>query len=270
MILLGRLTMISRQDVGLATSGADEFRASAGKMRALLDIVVCYSLILLVIWTPRPMQRWFYWAALAWVVLSTCLSFAGWKAMGFRVAGFRHSLWVVGAALVIAAGAVALAARLHTLHEPHGPTQWVRSFAGYAVWSLMQQFLLQGYFLLRLQRLLPGRTWAVITAAGIFAAAHLPNPILTPMTFAWGLAASFVFLRFRNIYPLAVAHAIFGICIAVTIPAPVVRNMRVGLGYLRYHEPRQLHLSQSDHSVSTVAWVMAEAPTRRCARQALP
>ena len=262
--------MISMQDAGPTMSGADALRASAGRLRAFLDIVVCYSLILLVIWTPRPMQRWFYWTAIAWVVLSTCLSFAGWRAMGFRVAGFQHSLWVVGAALAIAAGAVALAARMHTLHEPHGLFQWVRSFGGYAAWSLMQQFLLQGYFLLRLQRLLPRPAWAALTAAGIFALAHLPNPILTPMTFVWGLAACFVFLRFRNIYPLALAHAIFGICIAVTIPAPVVRNMRVGLGYLTYQRPRPLHLSQSDHSVSTEAWVMAEAPTRRSARQALP
>ncbi len=262
--------MKSMQDAGPAASGAHAERASAGRLRALLDILVCYGLILLVIWTPRPMQRWFYWTAIAWVVLSTCLSFAGWRALGFRVAGFRRSLWVVGLALAITACAVALAARMHTLHEPHGTMQWVRSFAGYAVWSLMQQFLLQGYFLLRLQRLLPGRGWAVITAAGLFAAAHLPNPILTPMTFFWGIAAGFVFLRFRSIYPLALAHAIFGICIAITIPGPVVRNMRVGLGYLTYRRPSPLHLSQSDHSVSTVAWVMAEAPTRRCARQARP
>jgi hypothetical protein len=44
-----------------------------------------------------------------------------------------------------------------------------------------------------------------------------------------------VFLRCRNVYPLAMAHAILGITVAVTIPGPVVHNMRVGLGYLRYH-----------------------------------
>jgi hypothetical protein len=30
------------------------------------------------------------------------------------------------------------------------------------------------------------------------------------------------------------AHAIFGIAIAVTIPGPITRNMRVGLGYYTY------------------------------------
>jgi hypothetical protein len=47
--------------------------------------------------------------------------------------------------------------------------------------------------------------------------------------------------------------------------------MRVGRGYLRYH-PREgdhdrllgHHRSQIDHSVSTEACVIADAPTRRC------
>jgi membrane protease YdiL (CAAX protease family) len=144
------------------------------------------------------------------------------------------------------------------------------TFGGYALWSFLQQFLMQGYFLLRLLRVLPSQTWAAITAAGIFAAAHLPNPILTPMTLIWGVAACFVFLRFRNIFSLGMAHAIFGICVAITFPGPVVHNMRVGLGYLRYQAPMPVHLNQSDHKVSTVAWETADAPTRRSVRHALP
>jgi membrane protease YdiL (CAAX protease family) len=75
----------------------------------------------------------------------------------------------------------------------------------------------------------------VLVAAGIFSAAHLPNPVLTPITLIWGLTACIVFLRYRNVYPLAAAHAILGITVAITIPGPVMHNMRVGLGYLTYH-----------------------------------
>jgi membrane protease YdiL (CAAX protease family) len=109
------------------------------------------------------------------------------------------------------------------------------TFGGYTVWSFVQQFLLQGYFLYRLLRLLPRPEWAVLVAAGIFSAAHLPNPILTPITLIWGLTACIVFLRYRNVYPLAAAHAILGITVAITIPGPMMHNMRVGLGYLTYH-----------------------------------
>jgi membrane protease YdiL (CAAX protease family) len=94
--------------------------------------------------------------------------------------------------------------------------------------------LLQGFFLLRLLRLTPGPRSAAFAAAGLFALAHLPNPVLAPLTLVWGFASCLVFLRYRNLYPLAIAHAIFGITIAITVPGPIVRNMRVGLGYLRY------------------------------------
>ena len=234
------------------------------------DLVAGYSLILAVIWSPRLLQRWLYLAAIAWFAVSVAFTFPGWRTLGFRIRGFWGSVWVVGIALLIALPATLLAGDLGTLHHPEGFRGWLRSFGGYAVWSLVQQFLLQGYFLLRLVRLLPHRHWAAVVAATIFAAAHLPNPVLTPATLVWGLTACLVFLRWRNIYPLAMAHAIFGICIAITVPPHVLHNMRVGLGYLTYRPRTHTHFSQSDHSVSTVAWVIADAPMRRSARQALP
>jgi hypothetical protein len=147
---------------------------------------------------------------------------------------FFRSLWIAGAALLLAIATVVLAAQLHTLHMPPGILAFIETYWAYAIWAGVQQFLLQCFFLLRFLRLLPTRRSATLAAAGIFALAHLPNPILTPITLLWGLAACFAFLRFRNLYPLAMAHAIFGITVAITIPGPVDHNMRVGLSYLRY------------------------------------
>jgi hypothetical protein len=132
----------------------------------------------------------------------------------------------------------------------------------------MQQFLLQIYFLLRLQRMLPGKVAPVIAAAGLFSLAHLPNPVLTPITLVWGIAACVLFLRYRNIYALGLAHGILGLCVAVIVPESMQHHMRVGIGYYRYH-PREYrhrpvdHRNQTDQIVSTEAWVMADAPTRR-------
>ena len=78
---------------------------------------------------------------------------------------------------------------------------------------------------------------AALATAGLFGVAHVPNPVLMPLALAWGLIACAVFLRWRNLYPLGVAHAILGICIAVSIPRTMDHNMRVGLGYLRYRAP---------------------------------
>jgi membrane protease YdiL (CAAX protease family) len=85
---------------------------------------------------------------------------------------------------------------------------------------------------------------AALAAAVIFSLAHLPNPILTVVTFVWGLLACLIFLSYRNLYVLAVAHAILGITVAMSVPGPVIRNMRVGLGYLKYDPHR---LSQRNH-----------------------
>jgi hypothetical protein len=240
------------------------------RRRALFELCVGYGLILLVIWTPRPVQRWLYWAPVVWIATVSWLSFPGWSALGLRRVNFLRSFWMVGVAAVLALGAALMARRLGTLHAPDGALLFVRTYIGYAVWSMVQQFLLLGFFLWRLLRVMRGTAWSVMASALIFALAHLPNPVLTPATLVWGLVSCMVFLRYRNLYPLGLAHAIFGIGIAISVPATVTHNMRVGLGYLSYRRPhpRHLHLgvpqrSQMDQRVSTQVWVMAEAPTRR-------
>jgi membrane protease YdiL (CAAX protease family) len=204
------------------------------KRRDLFELCIGYSLILVVIWTPSPWQRWFYWLAIAFIVTATWRSFEGWVAMGLRLTNLLRALWIPGVALLAAAIAVVVATHLHTLRPWRGTIDFIQRFWGYALWAFAQQFLLLDYFLLRLLRLIPDGRLAAVTAAAIFALAHLPNPILTPITFAFGLASCALFLHYRNLYPLAIAHVIFGICIAIALPGPVTHNMRVGLGYLTY------------------------------------
>ncbi len=240
----------------------------------MLELAVGYFLIMATIWSVNPAQRVLYWLAFVWIIATTWARRESWTSLGLGSKGLLQSLWVVAVALALSAIAVFIAWRTHSLHRLHGPTPIFLHGWGYVVWSLMQQFILQSYFLSRLLRLLHGRTSAIIVAALIFALAHLPNPILAPVTLVWGIIACVLFLRYRNIYTLGLAHGIMGLCIAVTVPNSLHRHMRVGLGYLRYH-PRMgdrpssgqqaphNYRSQSDQSVSTDAWVIAEAPTRR-------
>lgn len=227
---------------GAIGSGKAVSVAARSRRRDILELGIPYALILLVCWTPRPWQRLLWVAAAASVIVITCVSFDGLKAMGLRATNFLHSLWVVGAALATAAAAVLVAARLHTMHVPPGPILFIETYWGYALWAAVQQFLMQCFFLSRLRRLLPDERFAAAIAALIFAVAHLPSPILVSVTLLWGFAACLLFLRYRNLYTLAMAHAILGITIAITIPGPVDHNMRVGLGYLTYghtHRPVQ-------------------------------
>ncbi len=218
----------------VATSFKTKGQSSA--RRDLLELAVGYLLIMATIWTPNPTQRVLYWLAFLWIIATTWARREGWTALGLGSKGLLPSLWIVGVALILSATAVFIASQNHTLHPLQGPTPVFRHGWAYIIWSLMQQFILQSYFLARLLRLLPGKAAPVIVAAGIFAIAHIPNPILTPVTLIWGILACALFLRYRNLYALGLAHGIMGLCIAVTVPNSIHHHMRVGLGYLRYHQ----------------------------------
>ncbi len=224
-----------------ATSGKKDLAVAPGKRRAILELAIPYGLILLVIWTPRPWQKLLWWVAAAAIVAIFWISFDRMMALGLRTAGLFRSLWVAVAALLGAAAAILAAHQLHTLHLPlGGPMAFIQNYWAYALWACVQQLLLQGFFLPRCLWIARGQVSAALLAGILFSLAHLPNPILTPITLVWGFAACLLFLRYRNLYPLAMAHAIFGIAIAITIPGTVDHNMRVGLGYLTYH--RHAHL----------------------------
>jgi len=104
---------------------------------------------------------------------------------------------------------------------------------GYALWAMIQEFILNSYFFVSLEELLPRSRDAAIAAVMLFTLAHVPNPVLLAGTLL--LSAFFValFRRYRNIYPLGIAHAILGLTLAIALPDSVLRHMRVGIGY--YH-----------------------------------
>jgi membrane protease YdiL (CAAX protease family) len=207
--------------------------------RPAFELLVGYLLILVVIWTPNPVQRIFFWIAFAWIIGTTLLARHAEQELGFDLRRIRHSLWIVVAVFIACALVVQIAENLHLLHPLFGPKPLQVHLWGYLVWALMQQFILQDYFLLRLLRITGSSIASVLIAAFLFAAAHLPNPVLTIATLLWGTAACFIFLRYRSLYVLAVAHWMFGLCLAITIPNDINRHMRVGLGYIQYHSNRR-------------------------------
>jgi phosphatidylserine synthase len=102
-----------------AQAFAEEMFVPAGsKRRIVAELVLSYGLILLVIWTPRPWQKHLWWVAAAAVVIIAALSFTGLKSMGLRTANFLQSIWIVAAALLLAAVAIVVAIHLDTLRLP--------------------------------------------------------------------------------------------------------------------------------------------------------
>jgi len=131
------------------------------------------------------------------------------------------------------AGVIVVAGFFSRAFGPAQPAPWHRVWQ-YAIWALMQQFMLQSFFFVRLESLLGGRR-AVWAAALLFAIPHIPNPLLTLLSFLGALFFCEMFRRYRNLYPLGLVHAGLGLTIAASLPNGVLHHMRVGLGYLMYH-----------------------------------
>lgn len=104
----------------------------------------------------------------------------------------------------------------------------------YSIWALVQEFILQSFFFVRLESVLGGRR-AVWVAAVLFAIAHIPSPLLTLLSFLGALFFCEMFRRYRNILPLGVVHAALGLTVAASLPDSLLHHMRVGIGYLMYH-----------------------------------
>ena len=118
---------------------------------------------------------------------------------------------------------------------PANPTwfQNLQSAWGYIIWAMLQEFLLQSFFFTRWEELY-GSSAAVWITSTLFAAAHLPNPVLTIAALIGALFFCDMFRRYRNIYVLGIVHAMLGLAIAILMPDSLLHHMRVGIGYLRY------------------------------------
>jgi membrane protease YdiL (CAAX protease family) len=215
-------------------AGEFSYKTARSRRRDFFELLGIYGLILLVIWTPRPWQEPLGGLAAISIIAVIAVSYEGMRPMGLCTVNLVKSLWGVALAMTIALLAVWVAGRMHTLHVESSPSWALRNYGAYAVWAGLQQFFLQCFFLPRALRLLRNAPAAAAVSAVLFAIAHLPNPLLTLITLFCGLASCLFFLRYKNLWPLALAHAILGISIAVTIPGSLDHNMHVGIGYFSW------------------------------------
>lgn len=212
--------------------------ALPSRTREIAELAVGYGLILITVWTRNPEQRFFYWSAFLWIAVTGWLSRDRSRPIGLGLQGLARSLWIVPTATALLFIGIGIAAQLHSLHRLYGPLPFGVHILGYSVWALMQQYILQVYVLLRLLRLGMGRASAVALATLLFAVVHIPNPVLVPAVVIWGAISCMLYLRYRNLYPLAIAHGMLGMCLAVCVPNSLHHHMRVGIGYLDYHGHR--------------------------------
>ena len=204
------------------------------RSRDLVELILGYGLVVGVIWMPEPLQRIFTPVAFVLTLAVVLSRRRGRDELGLGWRGLVPSLWILPAAIALAALSMFVAAKAGTLHPLYKAD--FTHISGYVLWTIYQQVLLQDYFMDRLVRLVSNESAAVTLAGTLFAAAHLPNLVLTAATLVWGIVSCALFRRYRNLWALGLAQGLLGLCFAVCVPDALHHHLRVGLGYLRYHD----------------------------------
>ena len=200
-------------------------------VRELTELILGFLAIVTVLWLPTHEQVFFGPIALFTPLVLVLVRRPSLNELGLGVRGFVASLWILPAAVALSILSILVAQNVGTFHMLYAPD--FSHVAGYVVWTLYQQFLLQDYFMPRLTRVLSSDA-AIAAAAVLFALAHLPNLSLTLATLLWGAISCALFRRYRSLYILGITQGLLGLCFAVCVPDAMHHHMRVGLGYWRY------------------------------------
>jgi len=151
-----------------------------------------------------------------------------------KLASPRVATFMILTAVLAAGGLIALGAAMGTLHGLFGNKAPLLHGSSYLVWAVIQQWIQQKFFFTRFEELTQRGLLASFIAAFLFAVAHIPNPVLVPVTFLGGWLTSELYRRYRSVLPLGIGHGLVGIALAVSVPDHLQHHMRVGLSYLQY------------------------------------
>jgi hypothetical protein len=208
-----------------AKSGA----GARSRTRDCIEVALVFVLILAAVWTPQGRLNAFFSLSAAACVLGIALT-GRWTS---RQMGLAQPLAGAGQILLAGAvfcGAIWMAGSAFHFVGPTYPIPWTRAWQ-YTIWAVVQQFILQSIFFIRLESM-AGSRGAVFWSALLYALAHIPSPVLTILSFFGGLLFCELFRRWRNITPIGIIHAALGLTIAASFPDKWLHHMRVGIGYL--------------------------------------
>jgi membrane protease YdiL (CAAX protease family) len=198
------------------------------------QVLFVYGSLECALWTGGAAQAFFIALTVTLAVTWAFSERYPWSDLGLDRASIRRGWWIAPVGAVVA-GLILLAAwRWHTLRPPSGTLVVCANVVLSLIWAFAQQFLTQSFFFLHFEQLLRSGRRAVIATALLFSSAHIPNPVLVPVTLAGGLVLSELFRRNRTLYLLAVAHALVALALAISVPETALHDMRVGLGYIRF------------------------------------
>jgi membrane protease YdiL (CAAX protease family) len=202
----------------------------------LAEVVAVFALMLFYIWGIRQFCIPLTVAILGLALASNAVRGEGCRHVGFSWTNFATSVRSLGpavagiAVLLLAGGAVE-----HTFRDVTLRTA-VIGFLLYCVWGLFQQYLLNGFLLNRMVEMAGGIAshWLLLPLAVVFSLIHAPNWFLMAVTLPAGYLSGLVYLRYRNLFVLALSHALIGCLLYLVIPDWISHSLYVGPNYIAF------------------------------------
>ena len=196
----------------------------------VVEVAASFVLIMLYIWRLRASEPKAWLGILGLLILSHILRGERTAWLGFHWANFRECVdHMAPAVLLIALSLMAVGVLLETL-RPISLEYGLMCLLAYCPWGIFQQYLVNGYIANRLAAVAAPRYVPVISAA-LFAGAHLPNSFLMVVTFVAGYYSTRIFLKYRNLYFLGMAHAVIGTLLFVVVPDSISHHLTIGPGF---------------------------------------
>lgn len=208
-------------------------RVISGSRRIIaLRLLFPIMLLEVALWSPLPVGILCGIGALWYIGWELRKTAANIRSLGLGLAGMSRGSALVGATLGVALAILAAAYFSGSLHRLWGLQHPWYAIAGYACWAFVQEFMLQ-CFCLRMLRALVSRVSALLLSGVVFAVAHLPNPSLTLVSFFAGVGFTAIYARKKNLYVVALIHAVLGLTLAVSAPDTWFHQLRVGRDFFQ-------------------------------------
>ena len=200
----------------------------------ICEITLVFLLILAQIWFVGEALSFFVLLPLGAVVTSWVLRKDSLETLGLAHFSFRGfaRLWLLLAAGVVVVLVVGAFGNPAFFRSPSlGVTL---RFILYLIPALLQQTLLNGYFVNRVHSLTKSRISTTVIIGILFSVVHLPNPVLVTLTLYGGMISAYFFVGRKNVYPLAVAHAALAAVAYCALPQAWHHGFRIGMQFSLY------------------------------------
>jgi hypothetical protein len=212
-----------------------ERRLSMIRLAAAGEVLFVFAGVVAYIWRLQFTFPDFAIVLLVFIIATFFLHRDRLQDLGFGSHGFLAGTKSVAIPTFMIGGVLGVAAVLRGT-PPLGlfTADKLAGLGRYFAWCLFQEFVLQSFFANRLLLILKDERRAAWMNGFIFAAVHIPNPVLVPVTFLGGYVLTRIFFSTRNLVPLAMAQAIVGSLLAVAVPGAWHHGLRVGPGFYRW------------------------------------